>query len=205
MIALRSSGGVRAPRRTARRTTHPPKMGRRDRAPRREERRPTPPPEVGRRVLATIVLVLVATVVVRLTVAGAVRVESSSMSPTLDQGDVVLVTRWAPRPDVLRRGDVVVLRMPTDGRRAIKRVVALGGDTVVILDARLHVNGRPVSEPYVDRAAIDGYYSRTWTVPPGTVFVLGDNRGNSIDSRDYGPVAAQDLLGRVVVTLWPPG
>lgn len=73
----------------------------------------------------------------------------------------------------------------------------------MILDSELYVNDRLVPEAYVDHRAIDGYYSRTFTVPAGTVFVLGDNRGNSVDSRDYGPIVPDQLLGRAVFRLWP--
>lgn len=142
-------------------------------------------------------------VVLRLTVA--VRVSSGSMLPTLRPGDVVLVTPLRVDLDRLRRGDLVTFGSPQDGQRALKRVVALPGDTVVIKDAVLHVNGRPVPEPYVDHELIDAYYSQTHTVPSGAVFVLGDHRGNSVDSRDYGPVAEDALQRRVLLRLWPPG
>ena len=139
----------------------------------------------------------------RATVATPVRVSSESMQPTFAAGDVVLVSQQAPALEDLDRGDLVTFVSPEDGRRALKRVIGLPGESVVIKDSVLHVNDRVVEEPYVDHALIDGYYSRTYTVPPGSVFLLGDNRGNSIDSRDYGPVRADDLLGRVVVRLWP--
>jgi signal peptidase I len=145
-----------------------------------------------------------ALIAVRHTVAAPVRVSSASMLPTLEAGDVVLVARAAPDVDELDRGDLVTFRSPEDGRRALKRVLGLPGDELAILDSVLHVNGDALDEPYVDHAAIDGYYSRTYTVPEGTVFVLGDNRGNSVDSRDYGPLPAADLTGRVIVRLWPP-
>jgi signal peptidase I len=142
--------------------------------------------------------------VFRLAVAAPVRVISASMLPTLSAGDVVLVSRSAPAVEELHRGDLVTFRSPEDGRRTLKRVLGLPGDELVILDSVLHVNEHAVPEPYVDHAAIDGYYSRTFTVPDGTVFVLGDNRGNSVDSRDYGPVPAGDLTGRVLFRVWPP-
>src|SRR5262245_11280047 len=140
-----------------------------------------------------ILLMVCAAVVFRATVATPVRISSSSMLPTLAGGDVVLVSKDAPALDDLRRGDLVAFWSPEDGQRTIKRVIGLPGDSLVIRDSRLFVNGRAVAEPYVDHAAIDGYYSRTYDVPAGTVFVLGDNRGNSIDSRDYGPVGADAL------------
>lgn len=162
---------------------------------------------MSRRLLATVAaaLCVVATVaVVRTTVVTPVRIDSSSMSPTLREGDVVLVSRHAPDPGSLERGDLVVFAMPTDGARAVKRVVGLPGESVVVLDGVLQVDGRAVPEAYVDPRWVDGYYTRTFEVPDDAVLVMGDNRPNSVDSRDYGPVPADDLLGTVLLRLWPP-
>ena len=139
----------------------------------------------------------------RMLVAVPVRVESASMRPTFAAGDVVLVSRRAPRVGDLHRGDLVTFRDPFHGQRALKRVVGLPGDELVVLDGRLHVNGVTVREPYVNHNLVDGYYSQTFRVPDGAVFLLGDNRSNSVDSRDYGPVRAGGLLGRVVTRVWP--
>jgi len=149
-------------------------------------------------------VVLVAVVVaVRATLVTPVRVSSASMLPTFAAGDVVLVTRGGPQPSELARGDLVTFRSPDGGRRTLKRVLGLPGDVLVIKDSRLFVNGRPIPEPYVDHELIDGYYSRTYLVPADTVFVLGDNRGNSIDSRDYGPVEVGDVQGHALFRIWP--
>lgn len=150
-----------------------------------------------------LLVVVLAVVAVRATVVAPVRVGSSSMEPTLRQGDVVMVSRRAPAVADLARGDLVVFRWHGDGQQTLKRVVGLGGDVVVVRDAALYVNDERVAEPYVDHALIDGYYSATFTVPEGRVFVLGDNRGNSLDSRDFGPVDGADLTGRVVLRIWP--
>jgi signal peptidase I len=152
---------------------------------------------------AMLLLLVGALLVLRATVATPLRISSASMEPTFDVGNVVLVSQHRPEPDDLGHGDVVTFVSPEDGRRTVKRVVGLPGDSVVIKDSVLFVNDRAVDEPYVDHALIDAYYSRTYSVPEGTVFLLGDNRGNSIDSRDYGPVPVEDLLGRVIVRLWP--
>jgi signal peptidase I len=125
------------------------------------------------------------------------------MLPTYAAGDVVLASQRPPNLADLHRGDLVTFRSPEDGHSALKRVIGLPGDTLVILDSELYVNHRHVAEPYVDHALIDAYYSRTYRVPAGTVFVLGDNRGNSVDSRDYGPVPADALLGRALFRVWP--
>lgn len=132
-------------------------------------------------------------------VAEPVRIASASMAPGLVEGDVVLVSRSAPDVEDLERGDLVVFDDPRDHRRTLKRVVGLPGEEVVVLDGVLHVDGRPVSEPWVDPDTVDGSYTRTFRVPPDHVLVLGDNRANSVDSRDYGAVAAEDLRGRVVL------
>ncbi len=140
---------------------------------------------------------------VRTTVVVPVRVDSASMHPTYDEGDVVLVSRRPPALADLARGDVIVFRSPADGARTIKRVVGVARDVLVVRDGELYVNEVSVPEPYVDHELVDGYYSATFTVPEDSVFVLGDNRGNSVDSRDYGPVTATELLGRPVLTLCP--
>ena len=170
---------------------------------------PTPPTRSSERrgLRAGVALALTVGLVggVRAGVAAPVRVTSSSMLPTLAPGDVVLVGEAGLSPGDLVHGDLVTFLSPQDGERGLKRVVGLPGDRVVIKDAVLHVNDRPVAEPYVDHQLIDAYYSRTFTVPPGSFFVLGDHRGNSTDSRDYGPVPDAALQGRVLAVLWPPG
>lgn len=152
--------------------------------------------------LASIALVATAT---RAFVAHPVVVESASMAPTLDAGDVVLVSRRDPDLEQLEHGDLVVFRSPGGGRPALKRVVGLPGEDLVVRDGVLHRDGRPVAEPWVDHDLVDGYWSRTFAVPAAHVFVLGDNRGNSVDSRDYGAVPVEELTGEVLVRLWPVG
>jgi signal peptidase I len=158
-----------------------------------------------RRLLAVLVCLalLAAVLLLRTTVVAPVRVASASMLPTYAAGDVVLVSQRSPDLSDIDRGDVITFHSPEDGHSALKRVIGLPGDSLVILDSELYVNDRLIPEPYVNHRLIDGYYSRTYTVPAGTVFVLGDNRGNSVDSRDYGPIPADTLLGRAVFRLWP--
>ena len=87
---------------------------------------------------------------------------------------------------------------PQDGGQTIKRVVAVAGQSVAIQDAELVVDGRTVDEPYVDHASIDGVYTATVTVPDGMVFVMGDHRETSIDSRAYGPIPTTAINGRLL-------
>lgn len=127
--------------------------------------------------------------------AEPVRVSGPSMEPTLRSGQWVLLVHARVGP--LGRGDVVVLRSPAGGR-AVKRVAAVAGDQVELRGGVLVVDGRPVPEPYADRTGTDGVWFGPATVPPGSVFVLGDRRAASRDSLDYGPVRTGDVLGRVV-------
>jgi signal peptidase I len=147
---------------------------------------------------------LAVALLLRALVAEPLQVSSESMSPTLERGDAVLVDKLGPRVGRLHRSDLVAFRAPDDGRLALKRVVGLAGDRVAIRDAILFVDDRPVPEPYVDHTRIDSVYYGPVTVPAGHVLVMGDNRGNSVDSRAYGPVAAERIEGRVLIRLWPP-
>lgn len=128
----------------------------------------------------------------------ALRVSSESMAPTLCKGDRVLVDVWRPRIDELRRGALVVFRKDDEPEPLVKRVVGLPGDRVAIEDGLLSVNGRLVDEPYVDQASIDAMYFGPVDVRAGEVFVLGDERARSVDSRTFGAVPEGQLVGRVL-------
>ncbi|EMY33264.1 signal peptidase I [Arthrobacter crystallopoietes BAB-32] len=131
-------------------------------------------------------------------VAEPVAVDSDSMAPTLPPGSVAFVLKPAPAWFGVHRGDLVVLESPLDGSTIIKRVVALGGQTVAVDDAILLVDGIAPPEPYVDHSTIDGTHFIPTKVPPGEVFVMGDNRERSIDSRDFGSVPLEDIRGIVI-------
>ena len=132
--------------------------------------------------------------------AEAFRVSSGSMAPTLRAGDHVLVDKLAYRIGDPRRGDLVAFRGVGDGVM-IKRAVGLPGDTVAVRDGVLHVNGGRVAEPYVNRELNESNFFGPERVPEGHVFVMGDRRGNSEDSRLFGPVRREDLIGRVLLRL----
>lgn len=125
------------------------------------------------------------------------------MLPHVAPGEVVLINTLAYRFGRPARGDVVALHHEdATAQTFLKRVVALPGERVRIDAGTLVVDGRPVAEPYVrfpDRRS-----SAEVTVPTGDVYVLGDNRAESEDSRSWGPVAQSDIIGKAVVGLWPP-
>jgi signal peptidase I len=123
-------------------------------------------------------------------------VSSDSMEPTIPMGSVVLL--YKPGAGLIRNGVVVAFTSPVDGRTAIKRVIGLEGQTVAIRDSELYVDDVAVPEPFIDHSRIDATYFGPETVPAGSVFVLGDNRGVSIDSRDFGAVPLSAIRGTLL-------
>ena len=154
-----------------------------------------------RRIWLAGAVAVVGLIAVRQLVAEPFSIPSGSMLPTLTPGDQVLVDKLDRDPS---RGDLIVFRRPHSGEIMLKRVVALGGDTVAIEDGALYVDGRRKHERYADPRAIDSVYFGPVRVPPGSVFALGDNRADSVDSRTFGSVPRSRVIGRVVVRLWPP-
>lgn len=154
--------------------------------------------------LTAAALVLVVLSVLGLTPVQLMRVASGSMSPTLDTGDLLLVLRW---PVAVDRWDVVVVDPPVpDADALVKRVAAFGGEYVAIEDGALVVDGATVCEPWSDPVRLDGVWFGPVRVPDGHVFLLGDERDGSIDSRVFGPVSEQRIAGVVGARAWPlPG
>jgi len=136
-------------------------------------------------------------------------IPSGSMEPTLEIGDRILVGKFTYRIGTIHRGDVIVFHYPLNpGKDFVKRVVALGGETVELRDGVVLINGAPVREPYPtalaggDRACTSNYGPQK--IPENELFVLGDNRCNSEDSRFFGFVPEQNVIGKALVIYWPP-
>jgi signal peptidase I len=159
-----------------------------------------------RRPSATVIgaAVFVLLIALRVFVAEPFAIPSDSMDPTLRPGDQTLVEKVAGR-SAPHRGDLVVFHRRGTGEILLKRVVGVGGDTVGLEDGLLVVNGRTIREPYANTKSQDSVYFGPVRVPAGRVFVMGDNRGVSEDSRDFGAVRTRDVIGRAVARLWPPG
>lgn len=161
---------------------------------------PAPAAGLPVRVIVPVLVALAAVVVLLVTALEPLRVASRSMSPTLAPGDQVLVDKLTGHWRTPAVGDVVVYRDPVGERLVVKRVVALGGQSVALEDGELVVDSTVQHEPQVDVSRIDSTYFGPVTVPQGAVFVLGDNRAESVDSRTYGAIPVDDLVGRVVLT-----
>jgi signal peptidase I len=153
--------------------------------------------------LTLLVVLLGALVAGRYFVAEPLRIETTSMTPTLHAGQHVLADKVSRRNDSWKRGDVVAFRRTEHGRVLVKRIVGLGGDTVALADGRLMVNGRQVAEPYAPPKLIDSVYFGPVRVPAGHVFVMGDDRRESVDSRQYGAIPTSALQARVEAVIWP--
>lgn len=149
--------------------------------------------------------------VVRPLIAEPMRVPSPSMSPTLQVHDRVLTNKLAYDFADPHRGDLAVFESvdPKEDDRLVKRVVGLPGDTVEIENGTLLVNGEPPYEPYKkekydpEKAPPNTQSFGPATVPKNHVFVMGDNRANSRDSRTFGPVPTKNLVGEISLRFWP--
>jgi signal peptidase I len=151
-------------------------------------------------------------------ISARVRVDGFSMRPTLEDGEFVLINRLAYQFGSFQHGDIIVFRPPMypesgflrrllglpnisdDYEDYIKRVIGLPGDKVRIEKGMVRINGTLITETYI---AARPDYSGEWTVPPGNLFVLGDNRNNSADSHAWGFLPEQNILGKALAVYWP--
>lgn len=130
-------------------------------------------------------------------------VHGTSMNPNLQDGDYLLVSKQAYTFDEPERGEIIIFPVGEDNKLYIKRVIGLPGDVITIKNGEVYINGKVDAQNYT----LDGYTSGNideLVVPDGEVFVLGDNRLNSIDSREIGTQEIEDVKGVAFVRLWPP-
>ena len=132
------------------------------------------------------------------------RIPTESMVPTLEAGDRVLANKFVYSFTNPGRGDIVVFG-GVDGEEEtlIKRVVGVAGDKILVQDGVLFVNGDPQKEPYLNKESPSRDSYGPVAVPEGYVFLMGDNRGNSSDSRVFGPVPLENLEGKAFLRFWP--
>ncbi len=133
-------------------------------------------------------------------ISARVRVDGFSMLPTLQNGEFVLVNKLAYRFGEPERGDIIVFRSLVAPEDLIKRVIGLPGDTIMVEGGAVSINGTVINESYIAAAP---YYSGTWEVPPGNLFVMGDNRNDSSDSHSWGFLPMENVVGKAVLVYWP--
>jgi signal peptidase I len=142
--------------------------------------------------------------VVKPFIVEAFYVPSESMVPTLQVWDRVLVNRFIYRLSEPKREDIVVFESIEYGADLIKRVVGVPGDKIEVRSGTLFVNGEQQEEPYLNRELPDDRSYGPKSVPSGHVFVMGDNRADSADSRVFGPVPKENIVGEAFLRFWPP-
>ncbi len=158
-------------------------------------------------IVKTLATAFILAIGIRTLVAEARYIPSSSMEPTLEINDRLIIEKISYRFKTPQRGDVVVFS-PTDKLKEqnfkdafIKRVIGLPGETVEVRGEKVYVNGKALREKYIDEAPEYTYGPET--VPPDQYLVLGDNRNNSYDSHYWGFVPRENLIGRAIVRFWP--
>jgi signal peptidase I len=159
--------------------------------------------------IITVGIALVIAVLIRLFIAEPRYIPSESMLPTLETGDRLIVEKISYKFQPLNRGDIIVFQPPPQlqaigyeaNRAFIKRAIALGGDTVAVIDGVVYVNDRPLQEAYIAEAPQYNY--PVVTVPEGNVFVMGDNRNNSNDSHVWNFLPQENIIGHAVFRFWP--
>lgn len=134
-------------------------------------------------------------------------VVGTSMYPTLEEGDMLFVNKIKLKFLPLNRGDIIVLKAPDNPKRDyIKRIIGVEGDIVLIQDGKVYLNGKILKEDYIkDNISTEAYDECKWEIPKGYVFVLGDNRGASNDSRVFGLVPLDKVVGVANFRYYPFG
>lgn len=166
--------------------------------------------------VAVLAVALVLAFGVRTYVAQIYFIPSGSMLPTLQVGDRIVVDKLGFRLFGLHRGEIVVFRRPplehVDYSDLVKRVIGLPGDTISVVNGRVAIDGAPLAEPWLPKPApptipspLAAAFSlnHPYTVPPGEYYVMGDNRTDSEDSRYFGPISSNLVVGTEVVVVWP--
>jgi signal peptidase I len=165
-------------------------------------------------IVETLVLTAIIFFVIQTFIAQPYQVQQESMEQSLEPGQFVLVDKLTPRFDSYKRGDVVVFDPPqdwvqSDGTPFIKRVIGVAGDAIAIRDGSVFVNGIELDEPYVfsvDGVPQDtnaGFEREEWVITDGQLFVMGDHRSASQDSRHFGPIEVGHVVGRAWLRYWP--
>ncbi|MFC7443375.1 signal peptidase I [Laceyella putida] len=152
--------------------------------------------------VGTIAVSLLIAMVIRVFLFSPYDVEGASMRPTLEDNEKIIVNKWSYRIHEPSHGDIVVFHAEA-GRDFIKRVIGLPGDRIEIKEGKVFRNGTVLNEPYIQGITYPRGDRRTIVVPEGMLYVLGDNRENSKDSRDLGTIPLSKVVGRADIIVLP--
>ncbi len=151
-----------------------------------------------------IVIAFILSILIKTFLFEVILVDGYSMYPTLHEKDRIIASKLTYRISTPKRGDIVIFKNPDDMRlNYIKRVIGVAGDRIEIRDGVVFVNGEPSEESYINEPPFDDFYEQI--VPEDTIFVLGDNRNHSRDSRDpnVGFIPLENVLGKAKIRIWP--
>lgn len=160
-------------------------------------------------ILETVVFIGSLFIVVYLFIFQPNQVKGASMDPTFNSGDYIFTSKITYKLRPYERGDVIVFKSPKNPDiEYIKRIIGLPGDKVMVKDEEVYVNGTKLTEPYIAAKTNvwDGGFSKNGeetVVPPGELFVMGDNRPRSSDSREFGPIPESSVIGQVFYRYFP--
>lgn len=156
-----------------------------------------------RELLESLIIAVLLAVIIRMFILQPFYIPSGSMEPTLQIGDRIIVSKISYRFYEPDRGDIVVFKYPLDPKRDfVKRLIGKGGETVAIKNSKLYINGRQVPEDYLP-AGLEFDDFGPVKIPEGHYLMLGDNRNNSDDSRVWGPLPGELVVGKAVLVYWP--
>ena len=156
-----------------------------------------------REILESIVIAVFLAALIRMFVLQPFYIPSESMVPSLQVGDRIIVSKLSYHFSEPKRGDVMVFKFPLDpSRDFVKRTIGIGGESLAIRDSNLYINGVQVQEDYLPKGpSFDDFGPEE--VPAGSYFMMGDNRNNSDDSRVWGPMPEENIVGKAVLIYWP--
>ncbi len=142
------------------------------------------------------IIIIISVVIIRTFIVTPVRVDGVSMSPTLENNEILILNKVDKS---YNRFDVIVFNY--NNEKLVKRIIGLPGETIKVKDNKLYINNKYINEEFTHRLTDDYEYERV--IPSNTYFVMGDNRSNSLDSRFIGPINKQNIEGTVNISLLP--
>jgi signal peptidase I len=154
-------------------------------------------------IFESVAIAILLAVLIRTFVFQPFYIPSESMVPSLLVGDRIIVSKLNYHFSEPKRGDVMVFKFPLDpSRDFVKRTIGIGGENLAIRDSKLYVNGQQVQEDYLPAGLTFADFGPV-EVPRGSYFMMGDNRNNSDDSRVWGALPEENIIGKAVLIYWP--
>ncbi|MBN2073165.1 MAG: signal peptidase I [Actinobacteria bacterium] len=156
--------------------------------------------------LIAVICAVILAVLIRVFILEPFIVPTPSMEPTLMVGDKVIINKLSYRFGPVKRGDIIAFRSPLEeGKDLVKRAIGIEGDRITLTsEGELYVNDEKIEEDYLQPSQDITYINQVIDVGRDEIFVMGDNRNNSFDSRFFGTISGEDVFGEMLVVYWPP-